>query len=137
MDKKKILLVDDEKDLVETVTMRLEHAGYTVMPAYDGVQALDQVKKDRPDLIILDIMLPKMDGYKVCGLLKRDVRYAKIPIIMFTGKAHESDAKLAREVGSDAYIVKPFESQVLLGKIEELLGGSGARDGQPVTGDKR
>ena len=120
-DKKKILIVDDEKDLVENVTMRLVHAGYEVLPSYDGVHAFEQVRKEKPDLIILDIMLPKMDGYKVCGLLKKDARYAKIPIIMFTAKAHEADEKLAGEVGADAYVIKPFEAKALLGKIEELL----------------
>lgn len=122
--KKKILLVDDEKDLVESVTMRLEHAGYEVVPSYDGVDAFERVRKEKPDIIILDIMLPKMDGYKVCGLLKKDARYAKIPIVMFTAKAHDADEKLAREVGADAYIVKPFEAKTLLDKISELLAQS-------------
>jgi DNA-binding response OmpR family regulator len=115
---KKILLVDDEKDLVKTVTS----GGYEVIPAYDGREALDKVKKDEPDLIILDLMLPKMDGFKVCGLLKADTRYNKIPIIMFTARGQESDRQMGKEVGADAYIIKPFEPQVLLDKIKELLG---------------
>ena len=129
MPNKKILLVDDEKDLVMAVTMRLEQAGYEVVPAYDGAEALEKAKKDKPDLIILDLMLPKIDGYKVCGLLKKDMRYSKIPIIIFTGKAHDSDMKLASEVGADAYITKPFESQAFLDKIAELLT---ARQGEAV-----
>jgi len=133
-DKKKILIVDDEKDLVENVTMRLVHAGYEVLPSYDGVNAFEQVRKERPDLIILDIMLPKMDGYKVCGLLKKDARYAKIPIIMFTAKAHEEDEKLAREVGADAYVVKPFEAKALLAKIAELLESHKAEGGFSIAG---
>ena len=132
-DKKKILLVDDERDLVVNVAMRLEHAGYEVLSSYDGVHALEQVRKEKPDLIILDIMLPKMDGYKVCGLLKKDARYARIPIIMFTAKAHEADEKLAREVGADAYIIKPFEAKVLMAKIAELLESRKAEGGYSIV----
>jgi len=121
MDKKKILLVEDEKVLMETVTLRLEDNGYEVISAYDGFKGLEKAKKEKPDLIILDLMLPKMDGYKVCGLLKADTRYNKIPIIMFTARAQESDKKMGKEVGANAYITKPFEPQLLLEKIRELL----------------
>ncbi len=121
MDKKKILLVEDEKVLMETVTLRLEATGYEVISAYDGFKGLEKAKKEKPDLIILDLMLPKMDGYKVCGLLKADTRYNKIPIIMFTARAQESDKKMGQDVGADAYITKPFEPQLLLEKIRELL----------------
>lgn len=121
MANEKILLVDDEHDLVETVTFRLEANGYKVIPAYDGQEALDKARKEKPDLIILDLMLPKMDGYKVCAMLKRDQRYMKIPIIMFTARAQESDEKLGKEVGAEAYITKPFDPKVLLAKIGELL----------------
>lgn len=121
MNKKKILLVEDEKVLIETVTLRLEANGYEVISAYDGFEGLEKAKKEKPDLIILDLMLPKMDGYKVCGLLKADTRYNKIPIIMFTARAQESDKKMGQEVGADAYITKPFEPQALLEKIRQLL----------------
>jgi len=121
MANKKILLVDDEKELVEMIKMRLEASGYEVIPAYDGQEALDKAKREKPDLIILDLMLPKMDGYKACGLLKADTRYNKIPIIMFTARAQDSDIKMGEEVGADAYITKPFETEILLGKIKELL----------------
>jgi len=78
-------------------------------------------KKQSPDLMILDLMLPKMDGYRVCGLLKKDVRYSKIPIILFSARAQQEDVKLGEEVGADAYITKPFEPQNLLAKIKELI----------------
>lgn len=120
--KGKILIVDDEKDLVDMVKMRLETAGYESITAYDGQEGLTKARKEKPDLIILDLMLPKIDGYKVCTMLKRDQRYMKIPIVMFTARAQESDEKLGKEVGADAYITKPFEPKALLGKIEELLG---------------
>ena len=117
----KILLVEDEKVLIETVTLRLKANGYEVISASDGFEGLEKAKKEKPDLIILDLMLPKMDGYKVCGLLKADTRYNKIPIIMFTARAQESDKKMGKEVGADAYITKPFEPQALLEKIHQLL----------------
>lgn len=121
MEKKKILIVDDEPDLVEMMKMRLLANNYDVVCAYDGAAGLDMAKKENPDLIILDLMLPKMDGYKVCGLLKMDIRYKKIPIIMFTARAQESDKKQAEDVGVDAYISKPFELKLVVEKINEFL----------------
>jgi len=119
---KKILLVDDEKDLVETLAFRLEASNYEVVKAHDGQDGLDKARSVHPDLIILDLMLPKMDGYKVCRMLKFDEKFKKIPIIIFTARAQESDKKMGAEVGADAYITKPFEPKELLGKIKELLG---------------
>lgn len=121
MDKKRILIIEDETQLVDMLKMRLEANDYRVIAAYDGQEGLEKARKQKPDLIILDLMLPKMDGYKLCGLLKKDARYSKIPIVMFTARAQEEDRKLGEEVGAEAYITKPFEPEVLLGKIEELL----------------
>lgn len=121
MAKKKILLVDDERDLVSVVTEGLEENGYEVLAAYDGEEALVKAKRENPDLIILDLMLPKMDGYKVCGLLKRDTRYHKIPILMFSARVEEEAQRIGKEVGADFYLTKPFEPGVLLGKIHELI----------------
>ena len=121
MAKKKILVVEDEKDMVYAVTLELETAGYEVITAFDGKEGLEKARKESPDLIILDLMLPKMDGYKVCGLLKADRRYNRIPIIMFTARAQDSDMKMGEEAGTDAYITKPFDPQVLLKKARELL----------------
>lgn len=120
MAKKRLLIVDDEADLAEMIKFRMENNGYEVLLAHDGQAALEMARKEKPDLIILDLMLPKMDGYKVCGLLKKDGRYAHIPVIIFTAKGQEEDMKLGEELGADAYIIKPFEPQVLLGKIKEL-----------------
>jgi DNA-binding response OmpR family regulator len=100
---------------------RLRANGYEVMSVGDGLTALEMAKREKPDLIILDLMLPKMDGYKVCALLKKDARYAKIPIILFTAKAQDEDKRVGEEAGADAYIVKPFEPQGLLTKIQELV----------------
>lgn len=103
------------------IKLRLVSSGYEVITAYDGEDALSKARREKPDLIILDLMLPKMDGYKVCGFLKADTRYKKIPIIMFTARAQDEDKEMGEEVGADAYITKPFEPDVLLGKIQELL----------------
>ncbi|MCX5679064.1 MAG: response regulator [Candidatus Omnitrophica bacterium] len=118
---KKILLVEDERDLSTAMVFRLEANGYTAITAYDGQDGLKKAKKEKPDLIILDLMLPKMDGYKVCALLKGDTRYSKIPIIIFTARAQDDDMKMAKEVGADAYITKPFEPETLILKIKELI----------------
>ena len=93
----KILLVDDEPDIVSMVKMRLEANNYEVLVANDGSTAYNLARSDSPDLIILDLMLPQMDGYKVCGLLKKDSRYSKIPIILFTARAQETDKKWAKK----------------------------------------
>ncbi len=123
MDKKKILLVEDEPQLVDMLKLRLEANNYEVAIAYDGKQALEKAQTEQPDLIILDLLLPKLDGYTVCGLLKKDARHAHIPIVVLTARAQEADIKMGKEVGADEYITKPFEPKVLLEKINNLLGG--------------
>jgi DNA-binding response OmpR family regulator len=118
---KKILIVEDERDVVDIVTIRLEAAGYECISAHDGQEGLEKVKSEEPDLVILDLMLPKIDGYKVCRLLKSDEKYRHIPIILFTAQAQKRDIDAGKKSGADAYIVKPFEPQVLINKINELL----------------
>ena len=122
MDKKRILIVDDEEDIVNVLRFRLEANNYAVQSASEGQEGLNKARVEKPDLIILDLMLPKLDGYKVCRMLKFDEIYKSIPIIMFTARAQKKDEELGMETGADAYIAKPFESEVLLGKIKELLG---------------
>lgn len=124
MMKKKILVVEDEAELTEAIQIRLEQAGYEVLIAYDGQQALEKARGENPDLVVLDLMLPKIDGYKVCRMLKFDEKYKKIPIVMLTARAQEKDENLGYEVGADAFITKPFKYQALLSKIRELLGDS-------------
>ena len=122
-DNKKILIVDDEPDLVDTIQCRLEYCKYEVITAANGKEGLEKAKTERPDLIILDLLLPMINGYKICGLLKRDTKYAKIPIILLTAKTQEKDMKLGEQVGADAYLTKPFEPDVLLATIKELIKG--------------
>ena len=121
MSPKKILVVDDEVDLVETVRFSLELEGFDVLVSYNGEDALNQARKEKPDLIILDLMLPKLDGYKVCRLLKFDERYKYIPILMLTAKTQEKDKILGKETGADEYITKPFEMDYLMEKVKAYL----------------
>jgi two-component system alkaline phosphatase synthesis response regulator PhoP len=121
MNSKKILIVDDEVDLVETLRLPLEMEGYTVLVSSNGEDALNQARKEKPHLIILDIMLPKLDGYKVCRLLKFDERYKHIPILMLTAKTQEKDKILGAETGADEYITKPFDIDELIEKIKKYL----------------
>jgi DNA-binding response OmpR family regulator len=118
MAQKKILVVDDEADLVETVRFVLELQGFNVLVSYNGEDALNQARKEIPDLILLDIMLPKLDGYKVCRLLKFDERYKHIPILMLTAKTQDKDKIIGRETGADEYITKPFEMDELIEKVK-------------------
>lgn len=121
MNRKKILVVDDEQDMLYAVKLLMAANNYDVLTAKDGQEALETARRENPDLIILDLMLPKLDGYKVCRMLKFDKKYKTIPIIMFTARAQRGDEQLGYEVGADAYVAKPFEPDKLLGKIKELL----------------
>lgn len=121
MEAKKILVVDDEADLLVFVKARLEKNNFSVLTALDGQQALELVRKEKPDLIILDILLPKMDGFDVCDRLKKDPEFKKIPIIMLTAKDQPKDVQLAKKLGADAYISKPFESDILLYDVKRLI----------------
>ena len=118
---RKILVVDDETEIVSLLEEELKALGFDVLTALDGLTGLEMARKERPALMILDLMLPKMDGYRVCGLLKNDLRYAEIPIILFSARAQEEDLRLGVELGANAYITKPFEPQELLKKVHELV----------------
>lgn len=119
--KKNILIVDDEKDFAKALKLRFENEGYSVDVAIDGKEALDRINSSAPDLIILDLMLPKIDGLKLCRMIKFDERYKQIPVIMLTARSQNSDQILGQQVGADVYLVKPVENKELLGKVKELL----------------
>jgi two-component system, OmpR family, alkaline phosphatase synthesis response regulator PhoP len=121
MEKKKILVVDDQVDLVKTIQFALELEQYQVLVSYNGEDALNQARKENPDLILLDIMLPKLDGYKVCRLLKFDEQYKHIPILMLTAKSQDKDRSIGKETGADEYITKPFDIDELIGKVKKYL----------------
>jgi len=122
---KKILIVDDEKDFVQTLSFRLKAENFDVITAHDGDSGLEKAKKKSPDLIILDIMMPNMDGYMVCKMLKLEETLKKIPVIMLTVQPSELDEGASRDVGADAYMTKPFNPQALINKIRKLLGEGG------------
>lgn len=121
MGKNRILLIEDEKDMMEMLTFRLEAAGFEVIQAYDGQEGLDKAYAHNPDLILLDLMLPKIDGYKVCRALKSDEKHRKIPIAIITARADLKGKAFGLECGAEAYIVKPFDPEQLMDKIKELL----------------
>lgn len=104
------------------VRFRLEANGYEVAVAYDGQEGLAKARRDRPDLIVLDLMLPKMSGYEVCAMLKQDSSYQNIPILVFTARAQDADKKLALSMGANDYLTKPFEPETLLAKVKKILG---------------
>jgi len=121
MDKKRILIVEDEPEMVNMLRMRLESLGYEILVAMDGQEGLKKARTEKPDLIILDLMLPKMDGYKICGLLKADQKHMHIPIIILTARAQDEDRDMGLELGADAYIIKPFEPKNLVSTIKKLI----------------
>jgi CheY-like chemotaxis protein len=118
---KKLLVVEDDPQLQMALRVRLEAAGYDVTTAADGLEALRKSREERPHLIIMDLMLPQRSGYEVCRLLKFDPQFAGIPIILCTARSRKEDLDLAMAVGANAYVIKPFDSQAILGKVEELL----------------
>ncbi|MCK5708410.1 MAG: response regulator [Candidatus Aureabacteria bacterium] len=119
--KKKILVVDDEPDIVTGISDRLAFEGYEVITANDGQTALSIAREKNPDLIVLDIMLPKIDGFKVCRLLKFDKKKKHIPIIMLTAKTQETDIKTGKDMKADEYICKPFDQDELIKSIKKHL----------------
>jgi CheY-like chemotaxis protein len=119
--KKRILIVEDQAVISKMLKMRLEANNYEVITAVDGQEGLEKSQKENPSLIILDIMLPKINGYKVCQLLKADPKYNTIPIILSSGRTPQEIQKVGKEVGADAFLSKPFEAEELLSKMKELL----------------
>jgi len=125
MTKKRILVVDDEKDFVEMLQIRLEANGYEVIPAYDGIQCVALAKGKKPDLILLDIMMPAGSGYLVCKKLKMDPLTWSIPVIFLTAKGRPDDVVEAYLVGAKYYLTKPYEPKVLLETVKRALEASG------------
>lgn len=117
----KILIVEDYVNIVEILTMRLKALGYDVVCAYDGQQGLNMARKESPDLIILDVLLPKMNGYKVARLLKYDAKFKHIPIIMLTSRETEEHEKIGRDAGADHYVYKSDQKGTLLRLIRHYL----------------
>ena len=119
--KARILVVDDEPDLIAVLRMGLQMEGFEVLEAADGAAGLERAQADKPDLIVLDLMLPKMDGYQVCRSLKFDSRYKSLPIFILSARPGEQDRRLALEMGADDFIRKPYDLKELVGKIRARL----------------
>ena len=122
MAKGKILVVDDEIYIVHILDFSLGMEGYSVVTALDGEQALEKARSEKPDLIVLDIMMPKLDGYETCKRLKAEDATKAIPVILLSAKGRNVDQKVGFEVGADDYITKPFSPRKLVERINAILG---------------
>jgi len=118
---KKILVVDDERHIVRLVEVNLTRAGYDVVSAYDGVEALEKVAEDIPDMIVLDVMMPRMDGFEVLKNLQADPKYKDIPVIMLTAKAQDADIFKGWQSGVSSYLTKPFNPKELLVFVQRIF----------------
>ncbi len=118
----KILVVDDEIYIVHILDFSLGMEGYEVITALDGDQAIEKARAEKPDLIVLDIMMPKLDGYETCKMLKADEATRDIPVILLSAKGRNVDQKIGFEVGADDYITKPFSPRKLVERINAILG---------------
>ena len=119
--KPKILVVDDELDALEVLGFKLREAGFAPIFASDGLKALAAIRAERPDLVVLDLMLPELDGLEVCKLMRRDPATAGIPVLMLTAKAAEMDRVVGLELGADDYVTKPYSPRELVLRIRKLL----------------
>lgn len=116
-----ILIIEDEKDIVEAIEYNLKKEGFKIYKAYDGKAGLKQARDKKPDLIILDLMLPIIDGVEVCKILKKEAATAAIPIIMLTAKSSVTDKVLGLEIGADDYLTKPYSMRELIARIKTIL----------------
>ena len=121
MAKERLLIVDDEKDFVRAIADRLEAKGFDIIEAFDGKEGLEKAYKEKPDVIVLDVMMPEMNGYDVCRKLKLDEKFKNTPVIMLTGKFQPNDVEFGKEMGADAYLTKPLDLELLLHKVNALL----------------
>ncbi|MDW8050852.1 MAG: response regulator [Armatimonadota bacterium] len=118
---KKILVVDDERHIVRLIQVNLERQGYQVVTAHDGKEALEKVKSEHPDLVVLDVMMPYMDGFEVLRTLRRNPETADLPVIMLTAKAQDQDVLRGWQEGVDMYLTKPFNPQELITFVKRIF----------------
>jgi two-component system OmpR family response regulator len=124
----KILIIEDDRNLLDTLKYNLRKEGYDVVTAVDGAEALDAARREKPELIILDIMLPKMSGFEVCRILRKDMN---VPILMLTAKTDETDKIVGLEIGADDYMTKPFSLRELLARVRAMLRRAKMAEAQP------
>ena len=120
-EKKLILVVDDERNIMDLLVFNLQKEGYDTIEAYDGITAVDLALKEKPDLILLDIMIPKLDGISVCKKIRYALNISNIPIIMISARDTESDKIVGLEMGADDYITKPFQIREVMARIKANL----------------
>ena len=133
---KKILAVDDEPMVLDVIKTRLEFAGYAVITAADGHEGMKKVRAEHPDLIVLDLILPGLNGYQICRILKGDDTTRRIPIIMLTARSQEKDVKEGMNSGADAYLTKPYETDEFVAKVKSLLEKTDLQHEDQVTADR-
>ena len=124
MAKGKILVVDDEVNITQILEFSIGAEGYEVISAANGEEAIDKARREQPDLIILDVMMPKIDGYEACRILKANPLTKGIPVVLLTAKGRDIDKRLGYEVGATDYIIKPFSPNKLVDRIHQLLVGT-------------
>jgi DNA-binding response OmpR family regulator len=117
-----VLAADDDEDILALIAFRLEHSGYTVLQARDGEEALDLARTSSPDLAVLDVMMPKIDGFEVTRRLREDDSTSRMPIILLTARTQETDVQRGFDAGADDYIRKPFSPQELRARVQAILG---------------
>ena len=136
MPKERILVVDDEEDLLELLKYNLTKEGYRVACVASGEEAIQKARNDLPDLVVLDLLLPNVDGLEVCRVLKNDVRTKHVPVIILTAKGEETDMVTGLEMGADDYLAKPFSPRVLLARIKAVLRrrqGQATEEDEPIA----
>jgi DNA-binding response OmpR family regulator len=117
-----VLAADDDEDVLELIVFRLERLGYTVLQACDGAEALELAKRSQPDLAVLDVMMPKLDGFEVTRRLREDDATTRMPIILLTARTQEADVQRGFDAGADDYIRKPFSPQELGARVQAVIG---------------
>ncbi|MCL5287892.1 MAG: response regulator, partial [Acidobacteria bacterium] len=117
----RILIIEDDRDIIELVRYNLEQEGFSLVSARDGLGGLEQVKKSPPDLLLLDLMLPKLSGLEICKAIRRDEKLNRLPILMLTARGDESDRVIGLELGADDYVTKPFSPRELVARVKALL----------------
>lgn len=127
----KILVIEDESDVVDLIRMSLKGAGYKVLTAEDGESGLRKAREESPDLVVLDIMLPKMSGLEVCKSLRKDAATSSLPVVMLTAKSEEVDRIVGLELGADDYVSKPFSPRELVLRVQSILRRAALGDGKP------
>ncbi|MCJ7514904.1 MAG: response regulator [Dehalococcoidia bacterium] len=122
---KKILIIEDDPGTTRFLVYTLEHEGYTVLSAADGLEGFKKAQDEHPDLVILDVMLPGMDGYEVCHRLRKKAETLTMPVLMVSGRARQDDKNIGLRMGADVYLAKPVDPETILAKVETLLAGTG------------